>query len=43
MSGLLLSFTVAESLFWIAAVGFALMTAVCATKGMHRLRTRRTS
>ncbi|WP_236067499.1 hypothetical protein [Streptomyces brasiliscabiei] len=39
--GLLLSFAVAESWFWLTLVGFALMTAVYAVKGAHWLRARR--
>ncbi|MFJ3979347.1 hypothetical protein [Streptomyces sp. NPDC090021] len=41
MGGLLLSLTVAESWFWLAAAGFALITAGYAVKGVHRLRARR--
>ncbi|MBP2034238.1 hypothetical protein [Streptomyces avidinii] len=41
IGGLLLSFTVAESWFWLAATGFALMTAVYVVKGVRRLRARR--
>lgn len=41
MGGLLLSLTVAESWFWIAAVGFALMAAGYIVKGVRRLRARR--
>ncbi|MFI1651359.1 hypothetical protein ACH4XT_31150 [Streptomyces avidinii] len=43
IGGLLLSFTVAESWFWLAAVGFALMTAVYAVRGVRRLRARRSA
>ncbi|MFD9008689.1 hypothetical protein [Streptomyces sp. NPDC059552] len=43
MGGLLLSLTVAESWFWIAAVGFTLMAAVYAVKGVRRLRARRST
>ncbi|MFF0110837.1 hypothetical protein [Streptomyces hirsutus] len=39
--GLLLSLAVAESWFWLTFVGFALMAAVYALKGVHRLRVRR--
>ncbi|MET7365649.1 hypothetical protein ABZS61_07425 [Streptomyces sp. NPDC005566] len=39
--GLLLSLLVAESWFWLALVGFALMTVVYAVKGVHLLRARR--
>ncbi|MEV6180490.1 hypothetical protein [Streptomyces sp. NPDC052015] len=39
--GLLLSVVVAESWFWLAFVGFALMAAVYAVKGVHLLRARR--
>ncbi|MGW2049243.1 hypothetical protein ACWCPF_29270 [Streptomyces sp. NPDC001858] len=41
IGGLLLSFVVAESWFWLAAVGFALMSAVYAVKGVYLLRARR--
>ncbi|MFE5724763.1 hypothetical protein [Streptomyces erythrochromogenes] len=41
MGGLALSLTVAESWFWLAATGFALMAAVYAIKGVHQLRARR--
>ncbi|WP_405435090.1 hypothetical protein OG373_40850 [Streptomyces avidinii] len=41
--GLLLSLTVAESWFWLALTGFALMTAVHAVKDVRRLRTRRSA
>ncbi|MFI1286457.1 hypothetical protein ACH4U5_37840 [Streptomyces sp. NPDC020858] len=41
IGGLLLSLTVAESWFWLAAIGFALMTAVYVVKGVRRLRARR--
>nr|MDT0516215.1 hypothetical protein [Streptomyces sp. DSM 41633] len=41
IGGLLLSLTVAKSWFWLAATGFALMTAVYALKGVRRLRSRR--
>ncbi|WKV76515.1 hypothetical protein AW27_033680 (plasmid) [Streptomyces sp. PCS3-D2] len=41
MGGLLLSLTVAESWFWLAATGFALMAADYAVQGIRRLRTRR--
>ncbi|ARE72543.1 hypothetical protein B6R96_00055 [Streptomyces sp. Sge12] len=43
MGGLLLSLTVAESWFWIAAVGFTLMAAVYAVKGVRRLRAHRST
>ncbi|MDN3293391.1 hypothetical protein QWM81_04905 [Streptomyces ficellus] len=39
--GLLLSLVVAESWFWLTFAGFALMAAVYAMKGVHRLRARR--
>ncbi|MFI9547961.1 hypothetical protein ACIHAR_29270 [Streptomyces sp. NPDC052016] len=39
--GLLLSLVVAESWFWLAFAGFALMAAVYAVKGVHLLRARR--
>lgn len=38
--GLLLSLAVAESWFWLAFAGFALMAAVYAVKGVHWLRAR---
>ncbi|WP_314253525.1 hypothetical protein [Streptomyces sp. DSM 40907] len=41
IGGLLLSFTAGESWFWLAFAGFALMTAVYVTKGVRRLRARR--
>ncbi|MEW2139518.1 hypothetical protein AB0892_23535 [Streptomyces sp. NPDC005409] len=41
MGGLLLSLTVAEDWFWVAAVGFALMTAAVTVKGVRWLRARR--
>ncbi|MFD9008695.1 hypothetical protein [Streptomyces sp. NPDC059552] len=43
IGGLLLSLTVAESWFWLAAIGFALMAAVYAVKGVRRLRARRST
>ncbi|MFE5720604.1 hypothetical protein [Streptomyces erythrochromogenes] len=43
MGGLLLSLTVAESWFWIAAVGFTFMAAVYAVKGIRRLRASRST
>ncbi|MGW6612250.1 hypothetical protein ACWGA0_02090 [Streptomyces erythrochromogenes] len=43
MGGLVLSLTVAESWFWLAATGFALMAAVYAVKAVRRLRARRTT
>ncbi|MFK0155168.1 hypothetical protein ACIQVL_07700 [Streptomyces sp. NPDC090499] len=39
--GLLLSLAVTDSWFWLALAGLALLTAVYATKGLHRLRARR--
>ncbi|MEV5491795.1 hypothetical protein AB0L47_28100 [Streptomyces bobili] len=39
--GLMLSLLVAESWFWLALPGIALMTAAYAVKGVHRLRARR--
>ncbi|MFC4471706.1 hypothetical protein ACFPH6_45695 [Streptomyces xiangluensis] len=39
--GLLLSLAVAESWFWLTFVGFALMAAVYAVKGVHWVRARR--
>jgi len=39
--GLLLSLFVAESLFWIALAGFALIAGVYAVKGLRLLRARR--
>lgn len=39
--GLLLSVVVAASWFWLAFAGLALMAAVYAVKGVHRLRARR--
>ncbi|MGW1538914.1 hypothetical protein ACWCPM_01225 [Streptomyces sp. NPDC002309] len=39
--GVLLSLTVAESWFWLAFAGFALMTAIYAVQGVHWLRARR--
>ncbi len=39
--GLLLSLAVAESWFWLIFVGFALMAAVYAVKGVHWVRARR--
>ncbi|MFC9285798.1 hypothetical protein [Streptomyces sp. NPDC057052] len=41
LGGLPLSLVVAESWFWSAFAGFALMTAVYAVKGVHLLRARR--
>ncbi|MFF0435492.1 hypothetical protein ACFYU9_25130 [Streptomyces sp. NPDC004327] len=41
VGGLLLSFTLADSWFWLTAVGFALMTAVYVAKGVRLLRARR--
>ncbi|MEV1069196.1 hypothetical protein [Streptomyces sp. NPDC050263] len=41
IGGLLLSLVVAESWFWLAFVGFALMAAVYAAKGVYLLRARR--
>ncbi|MGW7439251.1 hypothetical protein [Streptomyces sp. NPDC054849] len=41
IGGLLLSLKAAESWYWLAATGFALMTAVYAVKGVRRLRARR--
>ncbi|MGN9796335.1 hypothetical protein ACTMTU_35360 [Streptomyces sp. OZ13] len=38
--GLLLSLMVSESWFWLAFVGFALLAAVYALKGVHWLRAR---
>ncbi|MFD9034540.1 hypothetical protein ACFVZW_25895 [Streptomyces sp. NPDC059567] len=39
--GMLLSLLVADSWFWVALTGFALMAAVYAVKGVHLLRARR--
>ncbi|MFF6836896.1 hypothetical protein ACFY84_34665 [Streptomyces sp. NPDC012438] len=39
--GLMLSFLVAESWFWITPIGFALMTTAYMVKGIRRLRIRR--
>ncbi|MEU7281123.1 hypothetical protein AB0A69_20405 [Streptomyces sp. NPDC045431] len=39
--GLLLSAVVTESWFWLVPVGFVLVTAVYAVKGVHKLRARR--
>ncbi len=41
LGGLLLSFAVAESWFWLTVAGFALMAAVYAVKGVHWLGARR--
>ncbi|MGW2587148.1 hypothetical protein ACWCYZ_38700 [Streptomyces virginiae] len=41
IGGLFLSLTAAQSWFWLAATGFALMTCVYAVKGVRRLRARR--
>ncbi|MFE0771665.1 hypothetical protein [Streptomyces sp. NPDC058861] len=41
--GLMLSFLVAESWFWLAPVGFVLMTATYVVKGVRLLRTRRST
>ncbi|MCT9109588.1 hypothetical protein ACFWD7_27080 [Streptomyces mirabilis] len=41
MAGLVLSLVVAESWFWLAFAGIALMAAIYAVKGVHRLRARR--
>ncbi|MFE0452440.1 hypothetical protein ACFW2D_14305 [Streptomyces sp. NPDC058914] len=41
LGGLLLSLLVAESWFWLAFAGFALMAAVYAVKGVYLLRARR--
>ncbi len=41
--GLLLSFLVTESLFWLTPVGFVLMTATYVVKGVRLLRTRRST
>ncbi|MFF8271438.1 hypothetical protein ACF059_29225 [Streptomyces sp. NPDC016562] len=41
MGGLLLSLTVAEYWFWVAAVGFTLMAAAVTVKGVRWLRARR--
>lgn len=39
--GMLLSFMVGESWFWLGLAGFPLLTAVYAVKGVHWLRARR--
>ncbi|MFF8189373.1 hypothetical protein ACF05L_00440 [Streptomyces bobili] len=39
--GLMLSLLVAESWFWLALPGFALMSAAYAVKGVQRFRARR--
>jgi hypothetical protein len=41
LGGLLLSFAVAEFWFWLTIAGFALLAAVYAVKGAHRLGARR--
>ncbi|MFJ4343347.1 hypothetical protein [Streptomyces sp. NPDC088915] len=41
--GVLLSFTVTESWWWLLLVGFALMTAAYAVKGVRLLRARRSA
>ncbi|MGW6577671.1 hypothetical protein ACWGAN_36630 [Streptomyces sp. NPDC054945] len=43
MGGLLLSLTAAESWFWLADTGFALLTTSYAVKGVCRLRARRST
>ncbi|MFH9799549.1 hypothetical protein [Streptomyces virginiae] len=43
MGGLVLSLTVAEAWFWIAATGVAIMVCVYAVKSARRLRTRRST
>ncbi|MFE0453120.1 hypothetical protein ACFW2D_17905 [Streptomyces sp. NPDC058914] len=39
--GMLLSFLVGESWFWLGLAGFSLLAAVYAVKGVHWLRARR--
>ncbi|MFE5833288.1 hypothetical protein ACFQ67_35135 [Streptomyces sp. NPDC056488] len=41
--GLMLSFAVAETWFWLTPIGFVLMTATYVLKGIRRLRTRRSA
>ncbi|MCY0955282.1 hypothetical protein [Streptomyces sp. H27-S2] len=43
MSGLFLSLTHAAAWFWLAATGFALLTAGYAARGVRRLRARRST
>lgn len=43
MSGLFLTLTHAEDWFWLAATGFALLTAGYVAKGVRHLRARRSS
>ncbi|MFD8914323.1 hypothetical protein [Streptomyces sp. NPDC059575] len=41
LGGLFLGIAVAASWFWLAPVGFVLMSTAYAVKGVHRLRARR--
>ncbi|WP_327260276.1 hypothetical protein OG444_01280 [Streptomyces sp. NBC_01232] len=43
IGGLFLSLTAAESWFWLAATGFALLTAGYAVRGVRRLRAHRST